>query len=330
MGDTRAELHGWKAIATHLGVSERTARNFEAQRGLPVHRREGGDKPRVFAYSNELHAWRVGLVSGTAAQPVPDGIPGKNVPEGLQGAFFGHMRHAVTACSLYGLLYAESAFLEVAYDFSQHRTLAWKLALASLLWIFATTLMALKQRSLTAGVVTLAASALALQVIVGPFLPARPVTQAYFQTYTAQAAFLKNSMIYFLPAALLFLLIPFHFVVTAQREIRCGRQAEVLRLLAGDRLALCPKGTVYLTLPWLCGLLIISLGLSFLLGGHLFDNLKATAGMNLFMHLAYGRALIWFSLVLWCLFWYYRALNELKRDSLAGMPAGDVVGNTQA
>lgn len=49
-------LVGWKAIADFLGgVSERTARRYEAAHGLPVHRIAAGTQPR--AYPSELAAW---------------------------------------------------------------------------------------------------------------------------------------------------------------------------------------------------------------------------------------------------------------------------------
>jgi hypothetical protein len=50
------ELVGWKAIATLLRVSVRTAQDFEKVRGLPV-RRGSGIKAPVFALRAELEEW---------------------------------------------------------------------------------------------------------------------------------------------------------------------------------------------------------------------------------------------------------------------------------
>jgi hypothetical protein len=48
----------WKEIAAHFGVDVRTCYRWEADRGLPVHRAENGEKKSpVFAYKNELDAW---------------------------------------------------------------------------------------------------------------------------------------------------------------------------------------------------------------------------------------------------------------------------------
>jgi tetratricopeptide (TPR) repeat protein len=50
-------LDGWKEIATYLGRAERTAKRWEAQRGLPTHRIPGEGRRAVFAYSAELDEW---------------------------------------------------------------------------------------------------------------------------------------------------------------------------------------------------------------------------------------------------------------------------------
>jgi len=76
------ELSGWKAIASHLGVSVRTAQDYERILGLPVHR-QPGEKGRVFADPDELDGWRKqtggngvsalneDAAAGVAQRPVP-------------------------------------------------------------------------------------------------------------------------------------------------------------------------------------------------------------------------------------------------------------------
>lgn len=51
------ELHGWKAIAKHLGVAVRTAQDYAKDRGLPIYHLPG-EKGRVFAKPEELDKWR--------------------------------------------------------------------------------------------------------------------------------------------------------------------------------------------------------------------------------------------------------------------------------
>jgi hypothetical protein len=51
------KLESWKQIAAYLHRSERTVRRWEAQEGLPVHRREHEKQDTVFAYRHELETW---------------------------------------------------------------------------------------------------------------------------------------------------------------------------------------------------------------------------------------------------------------------------------
>jgi len=63
-------LNGWKAIASYLGRDERTAKRWEAQRHLPVHRVPGGGS--VFVAVSELDAWLAGTavtVTSETARP---------------------------------------------------------------------------------------------------------------------------------------------------------------------------------------------------------------------------------------------------------------------
>ena len=50
-------LTSWKEIASFLGVSERTARHWEREKGLPV-QRTAGAKGRVSVNVEDLERWR--------------------------------------------------------------------------------------------------------------------------------------------------------------------------------------------------------------------------------------------------------------------------------
>ncbi|NNU14994.1 tetratricopeptide repeat protein [Parvularcula sp. ZS-1/3] len=54
---TEGRLIGWKRIAAYLGCSERTARRWEAEEALPVHRQMHEAKSTVFALPEELDGW---------------------------------------------------------------------------------------------------------------------------------------------------------------------------------------------------------------------------------------------------------------------------------
>ncbi|HEX5183734.1 MAG TPA: hypothetical protein VFW19_11365 [Allosphingosinicella sp.] len=51
-------LETWKEIAAFLHCDERTAKRWEAQRRLPVHRLPGPNRSRIYAIPAELEAWR--------------------------------------------------------------------------------------------------------------------------------------------------------------------------------------------------------------------------------------------------------------------------------
>src|ERR1700748_1631376 len=52
-------LDSWKEIASYLLRSERTVRRWEDTEELPVHRQLHEKRGSVYAYTNELDAWRL-------------------------------------------------------------------------------------------------------------------------------------------------------------------------------------------------------------------------------------------------------------------------------
>jgi tetratricopeptide (TPR) repeat protein len=76
MGSTaltnRQRLDSWKEIAVFFGRDERTVNRWEKELGLPVHRLPG-TKGRVYAYTDELSAWRA--TPRNAGAVLPDQSP---------------------------------------------------------------------------------------------------------------------------------------------------------------------------------------------------------------------------------------------------------------
>jgi TolB-like protein/tetratricopeptide (TPR) repeat protein len=58
LNEPQDRLDSWKAIAAYLRRTERTARRWERQEGLPVHRLSHHDRSSVYAFKTELDAWR--------------------------------------------------------------------------------------------------------------------------------------------------------------------------------------------------------------------------------------------------------------------------------
>ena len=58
-------LESWKEIASYLGRSVRTARRWEAEEGLPVHRHQHRAAGSIFAFRSEIDDWRASRSSST-------------------------------------------------------------------------------------------------------------------------------------------------------------------------------------------------------------------------------------------------------------------------
>ncbi|MBN2265604.1 MAG: hypothetical protein JW775_07310, partial [Candidatus Aminicenantes bacterium] len=57
MGE-RKILDSWKEIAEYLKRDVRTCQRYERELGLPVHRIDRSARARVYAYADEIDAWR--------------------------------------------------------------------------------------------------------------------------------------------------------------------------------------------------------------------------------------------------------------------------------
>lgn len=240
--------------------------------------------------------------------------------------FFGkHFFHVIVSCFLYAVLYTVALFIEVAYQFDRLGTPAlWRAPLV-FFWIFGTAVFGLwidwkivRQGKSAGLVITFAifvGAALLLYAFLKQFLPNAPVTVASFQTYTAQGAYLK-SVYYFLPLAVVFLILPFHLIVSLQREIRAGHQWLVSNLLMNKRSSVKPEGAIYLKVGWLV-ITLLGTGIAVMVAmAHLSENLKPSPYFNLFTQLIQWRLVLYFLLGSECLIWYSQMLNQIKRECL--------------
>src|SRR5581483_8761420 len=70
-------IDSWKEIAAFFGRDERTAKRWEKERGLPVHRFPG-ERGSVFAWSHELVDWlnsSAGVSNQVEAPPAHQPLP---------------------------------------------------------------------------------------------------------------------------------------------------------------------------------------------------------------------------------------------------------------
>lgn len=70
MPEKPATLNTWSEIAHYLGVSVRTAQTYEKTAGLPVYRLDG-ERARVWAYPEELTAWKDQAAGRSEAAKAP-------------------------------------------------------------------------------------------------------------------------------------------------------------------------------------------------------------------------------------------------------------------
>lgn len=237
--------------------------------------------------------------------------------------FKKHLRHLLGACVLYALYYSVAFVLETAYQYETYGSRALKLVPFVFSWILITSVVGLdiglKRTSVGSGVGLLLSvsvfvgAAVLLYFVSGLFLPNSAITQASFQTYSAHAAFFKN--IYcVLPIAVLFMVVPSHYIVAVESGILDWRAqwtfGDSLRMMASR------AGAVYLKTSWLVGILIGTFLLAFVGSAHLFENLEPNPNMGLFIQLNQWRLVLYFLLGLECVLWYQHAQN--RRIALSG------------
>jgi hypothetical protein len=253
---TQRPLKTWKEIAEHLGVSVRTAQLWEKERGLPVRRIEGV-KGQVRASPEDLESWwqsqqrpaqpSVSAPEGASAS-TPNAVPALLESSGIeapkdQRALQVEMLHLVVCCLLYSSLFVLDLFLEVAYRFNDFSHQVFVAAPLLAAWISLTAALGLwlggrmTLRGIRGGFAALLASFVCSALIafgaITLVLPAEPITILHTAPQTAQAAFLKNVVLYFLPLVTVVWIIPFHFVNGLRRQILSGKSSQVQMLLDG-------------------------------------------------------------------------------------------------
>lgn len=245
----------------------------------------------------------------------------------LQQPLGGHLIQVCVVSLLYGVIYALSALFEVAYEFQRYGVSALMFAgLFMLPWVAGTlglALMAdvhLTRRNRSSGLlasvlITLAAAAVGA-VAAWFFLPDRSITLSTVPAYPAQAAFVKD-IVYYVPMGIVFVVIPFHFVVVLQQRLQQRRHADVFGMLSGRAMHPVPKGTFYLRVWHLAAVLGLAGFASLYLTTNLTDHLRPSGNMALFLTLIHVRTAFYFGLALECVVWYSRLLEEIKRECVA-------------
>lgn len=224
-----------------------------------------------------------------------------------------HLPHLLGACILYALYYPVAFILEIAYQYESYGSRALKFTPLIFFWILITSLVGLETGlkwtvkgssfGLLLSVSVFVIAALLLYFAAGLFLPNTAITEASFQTYPAQGAFLKN--IYcVLPLVALFLVLPSHYIVAAESGVIVRDWPGQLGLRDRIRFTAMQPGAIYLKTSWLVAIFVGTFLLAFVGSAHLFENLKPNPNMGLFIQLNQWRLLLYFLLGFECVLWY--------------------------
>lgn len=227
-----------------------------------------------------------------------------------KNGFFGqHAAFVLLASVFYGLLYWLALLLEIAYQFDFYGTQSLQIGLPLVLWIGGTMFFGLRSAEnlvcqknrfgFLAGLAFLFGGTFLACLALSFFLPNEPITAARFQSQPAFAAFVKNSLIYFLPLGVVFILIPFHYVCVRENPIFSDGETE----------STAQKNIINLRFAFLFGLWLLALAYSIFSTFYLLDNLLPAPFHALFVVLAFLRFFVYFGLSLACLLWYKSALN---------------------
>ncbi len=239
----------------------------------------------------------------------------------LGESFGGHWWMAVVSSALYALLYVDAYWGEIGMQLERYASYALRATPIAFLLIFTTTFFALRlchrrvlrgdQYSLALSLCLLIGAGLTAYGLTWILLPYLPINgtgkpqEAYFRWAAG-----------FLSAGCCCLLIPYHFVLTMQRELSEGKHAMALRFLSGQKDAVLPRRAIYLNLRLVFVFLVI-VGLSAWWALHnWFDMLPAGRDRTIIVIIELALWFHYHALAAGWLFWYHRMINELKRECL--------------
>jgi len=229
-----------------------------------------------------------------------------------------HKVHAVFVCLLYGVLYSGAIIAETSYGFDSYGRTALLLGLPVFVWMAGTMWGGLwadsqmvvhgRRGAAAVSISVLAFAAVSLLVTLQWFLPSSSITSLSFQGLTAYSAYLKDTT-YVYTLGIVFVLLPFHYVVSLEREIRAGRlEITTARLAHKTRAVFIRPGLLLAILVGVGAWSQVSIA-------HIFENLRPGPYLGLYMNLVQIERFLGLALALECLAWYHLNLTGLDRGS---------------
>jgi hypothetical protein len=296
-------LEGWGEIAKYINKGVRTARNWAKRDAMPVSRNRRGNRFVVTASKTEIDRWR-------AERALPPGSSLKDEGGTRLADSYTRVWPAGLAFFAYGVM-AMVAEVAEAEEFREYQLAI--LASGALTGISAVvTLSYARHAALRSDVLGLlqafALGALSLAttwVLAASQLPWEPIVKADISTYGAKAGYLKACV--YAGILLLYVLIPFHYVVAssaagdARGSDAHGRERQI---------HVGPHGSVYVPLHALAIVLVVALVIAYVGISHLFDSLVPHPQKTAFQIAVWARASLWFVIAASATLLYGVAIRE--------------------
>lgn len=176
-----------------------------------------------------------------------------------------------------------------------------------------------KQRTtaLMASVGVVAFSLAAIAAIAWSFLPPQLEIRIAGFGMVPHVGFLKSAVVYQALLSVLFLHMPFHFVMMLDAEILAGRRDNVVALIAGRSDAVARAEGLFFRPERLWLIFVICLAFGIPMTVNLLSGVAQGSEGRLFSLLAIGRFLAWWGGATFGACWYAAQVNDLKRRALA-------------
>jgi hypothetical protein len=287
-----SRLDGWKEIAKYLQRDPRTARRWEANEGLPVHRHVHQSRESVYALPAEIDAWRrerdvrqdSSVRLGLLETPFQGGF------SILLSAVFALLCGLAVTAELVEAEHIRTFRLAIVLGVCAGGASCW-----GALWAASSC----ARRCLELGLLWAEAATVGLVAVayffVSVLVPSEPLVVATIATYGGKAGIVKAA-VYAAALLAVFVIPPAHCLGVFGNSFAQGDVDAVRTTLRARRITVGPCGCVYLPVGSYVLVLGVVAMVAFVGIAHLFDNLLPHSERTSFQILVWLRATAWFAL----------------------------------
>jgi hypothetical protein len=251
---------------------------------------------------------------------VPD-LPSANLRE---LSIRGHRAHIWTAAALFSTYFVSALLLQVAYQWDRLRRptlvavpIIFGVLTSAVIW-FARSIVKGERinRRISVGrnfswfmlpIVVVYAGACSF------VLPNTDITGDHTAGWTARTEYLRD-VLYIIPIVRVFLIELFRSVVALEGEVSNGNGPLLAPLLRGTKASIPPRGVFFIRPGWLWMVVAVLMPVYTFLTWHLIDSLEPSRFRTLFLDLAFLRIGSYLALIVECVAWYHRTLNQMRSE----------------